>query len=366
MRICAVIASLGCGGAERVLLELCRAWMERGDNVILVTLSHGAEDHYPVPAGVTRVPLDVLGHTRGWQVVSANVTRVRALRRAIVQASPDVVVSFIDRMNVRTLLATSGLPMPVIVSERSDPREYPMGTLWSALRTLTYRHADALVMQTSSLRAWGETHLPSSCVLVIPNPVRMASNAEIDLPVHARGTEIVAMGRMADAKGFDLLIDAFAMVQPEFPAWRLRIVGDGPDRATLERQARSRLPESAVIFHGRTADPDSILAATPVFVLSSRYEGFPNVLLEALQSGCACVATDCQSGPADLITHGTNGLLVAPRSAPAIAEGLRTLLRDEAMRDAFGASASASVSRFALSGIVTQWDEAFRAAGAHP
>lgn len=164
------------------------------------------------------------------------------------------------------------------------------------------------------------------------------------------------MGRLSHEKGFDLLLEAFAQVHLQCPDWRLRIVGDGPDMEALRKLARQRIPSHAVVFNGRIADPQPLLDNAQLFVLSSRYEGFPNVLLEAMAAGCACIATDCQSGPADMITTGVSGLLVPPNRVETLAAGMLQLIGAPAVREQYGLAASRGVERFAIDGVVRQWD----------
>jgi UDP-N-acetylglucosamine:LPS N-acetylglucosamine transferase len=123
VRISCVIASLGSGGAERVMLSLCAAWAARGDTVTLFTFDDGRHDFHGVPDGVTRVALDIAGASASsLAAIRANAVRLRTLRRALRHAAPDIIVSFTDRTNVSTLLAARGLDIPVVISERIDPR----------------------------------------------------------------------------------------------------------------------------------------------------------------------------------------------------------------------------------------------------
>lgn len=361
MRIGCVIASLGSGGAERVMLSLCTAWAERGDTVTLFTFDDGRQDFHAVPVGVTRVALDIAGvSTSPLGAIRANASRLRTLRRALRREPLDVIVSFTDRTNVSTLLAARGLGIPVVISERIDPRRHDIGTAWSALRRLTYRRATALVVQTERVRSWAEMHVAPSRVHVVGNPLREVAAP----PVSAgdRAATISAVGRLVPQKGFDTLLRAFALVHRTHPTWRLVISGEGPQRASLEAQVRELGLEAVVSLPGRTNAVDDVLAGSAVFVLSSRYEGFPNVLLEAMACGCACVATDCDSGPSDLLEHEVLGLLVPVNDAAALAGAMTRVLDDPALRSRLGDSARASTQRFAPARTMQAWDDVLAAA----
>jgi len=361
MRICCVIASLGSGGAERVLLELCSAWQARGDEVTLLTLDDGRADFYAVPTGVKRRPLDLASRSMSASdAVRTNIMRVSVLRGAFREAAPDAIVSFTDRTNVLALLSASGLGIPVVVSERIDPRRHHIGRAWSLLRRMTYPSAAGVVVQTEAVREWAEDVVSPSRVAVIPNPLRPV--AAPALPAGARDSRVTAMGRLVPQKGFDVLIRAFATLADEFPDWQLTILGEGPERPALESLTQSLGLTGRVEMQGRTSDPDAFLASTAVFALPSRYEGFPNALLEAMANGCACVSTRCDSGPSDLITDGENGRLVAVDDVMQFAEALGTLMSDANVRSQLGQQARKSVRRFSLDTVVSAWDQVLSAA----
>lgn len=361
MRICGVISSLGSGGAERVMTELCGAWAARGDEVTLLTLDDGATDFFMVPPLVTRCALGLASASSSAAgALRANTRRASVLREAIRRAAPDVVVSFTDRTNVLVLLATARLGVPVVVSERTDPRMHDPGRSWRALRRLVYPRADGLVVQTAAVAGWAERLLPPSRVHVIPNPLRHQSVAPH--PMGDRAKRVVAMGRLVSYKGFDVLLAAFAATRRDCPDWALEVYGDGPDRATLMSYAATLGIADAVSFPGRTTGADGVLASTPIFVLSSRFEGFPNVLLEAMGAGCACVATDCPSGPRELLQHERSGLLVPVDDHRAMAAAMRDLMTNGTMRHAYGQAARLDSARFGVLQVLDRWDHAFAVA----
>jgi GalNAc-alpha-(1->4)-GalNAc-alpha-(1->3)-diNAcBac-PP-undecaprenol alpha-1,4-N-acetyl-D-galactosaminyltransferase len=358
MRICGVIASLGAGGAERVMVELCAAWQARGDSVTLLTLDDGMHDFHAVPTGVQRVALDLAAQSvSAAGAIRANVTRTRTLRRALRNANADVIVSFTDRTNVLTLLAARGLHVPVVVSERVDPRRHVIGNAWEVLRRLVYPTASALVVQTESVREWGEELVSPMRVAVIPNPVRAVPAPRSD--ASERAPRVVAMGRLVEQKGFDLLVSAFASIADEFPEWSLDIYGDGPDRESLAGRIDTLGLASRITLAGRTSTPDDVLAGAAVFALPSRYEGFPNVLLEAMSHGCACVSSDCDSGPAELIENAQNGVLTPVNDVFSFAQGLAALMEDPVLRARLGRTATTVRERYAAARVIAAWDAVF-------
>jgi GalNAc-alpha-(1->4)-GalNAc-alpha-(1->3)-diNAcBac-PP-undecaprenol alpha-1,4-N-acetyl-D-galactosaminyltransferase len=355
MKLTFVIFSLGAGGAERVMSIMANHFADRGDNVSIVTFDDGTEaPFYELRASVAWQPL---GTARSSHSIFARLrnapARILALRRQIRMNRPDAIVSFMDRTNFVTLSATVGVRTPVIVSERNDPHQHDRTALNDALRRVLYRRATAIVVQTNGAASYFTSPLKAKTI-VIPNPVPCPAAPQ--LPERRQNNTLMAMGRFSNEKGFDLLLPAFAALAGRFPDWTLTIWGDGDLRGALEAQ-RERLGLGArVRMPGRTKTPDVEMRTADVFVLSSRYEGFPNVLAEAMANGAAVLSTNCPSGPADLIESGVNGLLVEPDSVDALSHGLATLMSDEAQRRRLGANAERVTDSFSLARVMTMWE----------
>jgi glycosyltransferase involved in cell wall biosynthesis len=354
MRIALVISSLSGGGAERVLSTLAGYWARGGHDVTVVTVGSRETDVYALGAGVRRVTLDLARPSR--HVVEALVRssrRVFALRRALVRLEPDVVVSFIASANVLSLLATSGTGVSVVVCERTDPRRHRIGMPRAALRRLLYPRAAGLVVQTESLASWGRDLC--SRVHVIPNFVERP-HISADPGNDRGGLRLMAMGSLRPEKGFDLLIEAFARIAASHPQWSLTILGDGPERLRLDALVASARLQDRVSMPGRTSEPWRHLAAAHAFALSSRREGFPNALLEAMASGLPVVAFDCPSGPAEIIEHGRNGLLVEAGDVSRLAAALDRIMSSPEERARIGESAREIAVRLAPERILPRWD----------
>ena len=355
MKLVCVIASLGCGGAERVLSTLVNAWAD-GRTVAVLTFDNGATPpFFAIDPRVAVRPL-ALESTSTWvgQGALKNASRIRRLRAAIRREVPDVILSFGDRTNVVTLLASRTLGVPVIVSERVDPRRYSPGAVWNVLRFVTYRWAATVVVQTERTREYLQSRW-SAPLVVIPNPVNTVD--EVARNNRVRDTIVLGIGRLQPQKGFDVLLRAFARMAERFNSWRLLIAGDGPLRQQLEATAFKLGITDRVSFPGLVADAHALYQRAGVFALTSRFEGFPNALAEAMAHGCAVVATDCPTGPAELINDGASGILVPIDDVNALTGALERLADDPALRRRLGVAAEQAVRSYRADRVVQQWNQ---------
>jgi glycosyltransferase involved in cell wall biosynthesis len=352
-----VAAGLDLGGTQRILSMMANHWAATGRSVRLLTLSSAASDFYVLDPRVDRVGLDLIDRSSSvWGAILANATRVATLRRAMLAGRPDCVISFGDTSNCLALLATLGTDVKVIVAERSDPRRLPIGTSWAVLRRRLYPRAHAVVVQTDRVVPWTQGFVPANRIRVIPNFVR-APRLHASLssrPSAAR--QVVALGRLSDEKGFDVLIRAFARCAPDQPQWSLVIAGEGARRRDLEAQVAEAGVADRVRLPGRVRDTETLLAASDLFVLSSRFEGFPNALLEAMSVGLPTIAFDCDSGPAAIIRTGLDGVLVPAGDIDALAREMNRLMGDDSERIRLGREAEAVTHRFGLTGIMQLWE----------
>jgi glycosyltransferase involved in cell wall biosynthesis len=358
-RIVVVISSLAGGGAERVAIDLCRYLRDAGRSVTLLTLSGDDPDTYAVPEGVRRARLEIRKSAGSiFETIRFFFGQITAIRRSIVAEKPDVVVSFLDQTNVRVLVSSPGTGIPVIVAERTDPRHHFVRKAWRVARWLVYPMASLVLVQTSDVARWFRRTTPVRRLAIIPNAVRYQEDlrlTRVEDPTPRPFNVICAMGRLGPEKGFDLLLDAFGRSGLIMDGWRLEIMGEGGERDVLSRRAEALGILQALSLPGRIDGIGPRLAAADIFVLSSRYEGFPNALLEAMQMGKACVSFDCQSGPRDLIEDGRNGLLVPAEDVDGLSAALKRLASDAGLRRRLGAEAASVVEQFSPVRVYGRW-----------
>ncbi len=358
--IALVVHALHGGGAERVAATMANQWAASGDRVTVITLDTVESDVYHVDSRAERIGLGLMETSRNtWAAIWNNRRRVRALRSAIGSASPDCVVSVTDQMNLVTLLACRGLSVPVVIAEHSDPRHQHLGTIRERLRRRMYPQAAAIVVLTQAVADYLRGVVGARPIYVIPNGIAPPSAHVLSLRT-AEEPLIVAMGRLSEEKGFDTLIDAFAALASEHTRWRLKIAGEGPQRTALQQRIEQHAMGARIELVGWVDDPAVFLADAAIFVLSSRYEGFPVSLLEAMALGLAVVSFDCDSGPREIIRHEQDGLLVEPGAERLLTEAMSRLIREASLRQRLGDAACAVVERFSPERFVERWDDVLR------
>jgi len=346
-RIAIVISSLGAGGAERVIAELSRHWCAAGALVTVIAFDSPAD---PIYHGFDqRVRIRRLAIASG---AAGVLHRIKSLRALLRRDRPHVVVGFLTKINAITLAAMIGTGIPVIAAERNNPERQQAHVLWRIALDGLYLRAAAIVCQTAaSLRCIPRYARRRS--VIIPNPIV----APVLEPKPADPKRLVAVGRLVFQKGFDLLIEAFALVAARHADWQLEIWGEGPERAMLQARIEELGLEGQVTLCGLSSSAGSWISNASAFVLPSRFEGFPNVLGEAMAVGLPVVAADCDFGPSDLVTDDESGLLVAPNDVEALAAGIDRLLGDGDLRMRLGQAAAYAVTRFEPARVAALWDQ---------
>ena len=333
-KIALFLPSLHVGGAERVLLNLAWGFDERGLAVDLVVAK--AEGPYlsQVPKGIRVVDLRA----------SRILTSVPALAHYLRRERPAVMLSAIDHANIVALWARklSAAPSRIVVSVHStltratSNEPHVRGRLVPRLAGWFYPWADEVVAVSQGVAEdlAASTGLSAERIKVIYNPVvtpELLKKAQepLDHPWFASGQPpvILAVGRLTVAKDYPTLIRAFALVRAKRSV-RLMILGEGEERSGLENLVRELKLEENVLLPGHVDNPYNYMAQAAVFVLSSAWEGFGNVLVEAMAVGTPVVSTDCPSGPAEILEGGKWGRLVPTGNPAALADAITATIID--------------------------------------
>jgi GalNAc-alpha-(1->4)-GalNAc-alpha-(1->3)-diNAcBac-PP-undecaprenol alpha-1,4-N-acetyl-D-galactosaminyltransferase len=323
MKITFVISSLSAGGAERVLSNLANYWDSVGHKITIITLA-AEKPFYSLSKTVSLLQINQVSASdeKFLTRIHKIVKRLYFLRKAIKTSAPKVVVSFVDVMNITTLMACIGLKTPVIVSERIDPHFHPLPRFYKFLRTCFYRYAKKVVVQTKSAAAYFED---LKNVVIIPNAVQKIKPIKRDFssPI----TYVISVGRLCEQKDFSTLIIAFAEIHKFHPALVLTIYGEGAERVNLESLIKLLNMTDNVFLPGTISDVVKALSAADLFVFPSLYEGFPNALCEAMAAGLPVVASNC-SGNVDVVQDGVNGRLFPVGDVKALVLLINELVAD--------------------------------------
>ncbi|HEY0941093.1 MAG TPA: glycosyltransferase family 4 protein [Steroidobacter sp.] len=354
VRLLLVIGSLSGGGAERQMSNIANYWASKGFDVTLATWTGPqVSDFYELDPAVRRVHLDVESRPGEWFAITrTSLRRVLKLRRLLHSARPNAVLSFVTESNVLTVLAHTGLKSRLVVSERIHPGMHSaLPWTWKLLRKLVYRWSDAVIAQTREAARWIDLNCGATA-LVIPNALRPLPDAH-----EQRQPLILAVGRLVRQKGFDLLLQAFSRIAADFADWNVTIIGDGVEQSRLMSLSRQLQLGERVTFVGQVRNVEDWMARAGIVVQPSRFEGFPNVVLESMGMGAAVVSSDCASGPADLIEDGVNGRLVPVEDIDALSRAITELISQPALRERLGREALRVRQRFHQDLIMAQWED---------
>lgn len=383
-----VPSAYAAGGIARTTSITANKLIERGHEVNVITLSRSSErPTFDFDPRVRMIPLEdrydpehpdePRPHARNDPQVKRRLRKLDSKPSRLVEddAAKRTFTALVDQRLEEVLRA---LPPGVVVSTR--PEFGVAATLWShpesllvhqehlsflprpeplrqALRDIAVgaggRGLDALLTLTPADRIRWRDYIddPSLTMAAIPNPTSFT----VGDPAPLENKLVIAAGRLSHQKGFERLIAAYAPLATSHPDWQLRIYGDGPQRAELDEAVAAAGVGDRIVMAGVTREFEQELAGASIYAMSSRYEGLPMVLLEALSKGVPPVSFDCPEGPRQLIDGGTNGLLVPQGNIGALTEALRLLMDDPDRRRRLGAAALETARQFEVDTVVDRW-----------
>ena len=350
MRICLFIGSLSGGGAERVTCNLANYLIARNHQVTVLTMS----DDYPtyrIDERIRRETLISKKERKGFLYNS--LIRFFRFCKFLKNNDFEVYIVMLPITIIMLLLMKRLTKAKIIASERVDPSVYPYGIKIS-LRKLAHR-ADGWVFQTIEECRWYGDRVANSYLKIIPNAI----NSDFVKPPYEgeRRKLIVTAGRLSAQKNHVLLLKAFARIHSSFPDYHLIIYGEGPMRNDLEILIEKMNLMNHVILPGYITDLGNNIKDSSLFVLSSDYEGMPNVLMEAMALGVPCISTDCDGGGARfLIDNEKNGLLVPKGDVDALATAIERILSDRGFAEQCGREAHKICERLAPEKIYGEWE----------
>ena len=354
MKIDFYISSLSSGGAEHVLTNLAGDFAEKGHEVGVISYEKRPQ-FYNVSEKVNVTKYD---HTKKNTVIEL-VSDFFLTRRHIAKSKADVAVSFLSRCNLMLVLAGVFTNTKIIVCDRNNLlMKYPKYVF--IISCWLYKLADAVCVQTNEIKKTYPKFLQKK-IFVLENPLdfdeleMQCKNQNLN-----KNNTIISVGRLEKQKDFITLIRAFERIAGDYPEWKLNIFGQGNRKNELQSLIDSLNLSKQVKLCGVTRSPFLEMKRSKIFVLSSFYEGFPNVLCEAMHAELPCISTRCACGPSELITDGENGFLVDIGDVATMSEKMSLLIDDEELRNRLGRAAEKSTERLEYKTISSKWLEMIR------
>lgn len=384
-----VIAHLGPGGAQRVAANAANTLVDRGHEVHII-LIHARElayrldprivvhgvlaaspevDSKPLMRVQRKIPA-IRQHLRGWLWLKSIIVfaatlvrpirqahiligRVRSLRGRIKAVDADAILSFLTDTNILTILATRGLNTHTVISERNDPRLQRHRPRTELLRRLVYRHANVVTANSRGALSALEPFVPKEKLAFLPNPLVNTLSSDT---VAFDDPTIITVGRLVEQKGIDVLLAAWSEATKLLGGWRLAVVGDGTLLGELQSLARDLGIAATVDWFGHVANPFPLLKGAKFFVMTSRFEGTPNALLEAMACGLPAVVSNASPGPVELVgSDEAAGLIVPVEDATATAQAIIRLAREESLRQRLAAAARERVREYDMDLAIEVW-----------
>lgn len=370
------------GGVERVVSFKASYFAEQlgYDVTVIVTEGKGRDCYFPLSDKVKVINYE-LGFEELWRAsflkkVFLYLTKQRRYKRLLkaelLRIRPDFTISMLRReINFLTSIHDGSKKIGELHVNRANYRNFEtndsnvfkrlFAQFWMKSLVSKLKRLDQLVVLTDkSKSSWSEL----SNVSVIPDPIPMNQGDRSHDSVQNQGPvplihRVVTIGRYAYQKGYDLLLQAWAEVEKHYPDWSLDIYGMGDQTSYRQLMSDLGIDARRCRLNGPVEDVVKTYTDSSVFVLSSRFEGFGLVLVEAMACGLPVVSFDCPAGPDEIITDGVDGLLVPSGDMHALAGKLMTLMSDEDLRKRLGQQARQSARRYEMAAIATQWKDLF-------
>jgi GalNAc-alpha-(1->4)-GalNAc-alpha-(1->3)-diNAcBac-PP-undecaprenol alpha-1,4-N-acetyl-D-galactosaminyltransferase len=328
-KICLIIPSLRNGGSERVMSLLANEWVKNKNknvNIYLILLTK-QKKYYDLHKDVTLIEPNISYKKTRFSKLLYKAWTLFYIRRVCNKIDPDSILSFNERYNNIVLLSLIGTPYKKYISDRNNPFN-SLGFIHNMLRKVLYRKASGIISQTTTAKELLFKSTGNKNIKVIPNPLRKIKSSNLE-----KRNTILNIGRLVEQKNQLELIEIFSMC--DYKNWILKIYGSGHLKEQLKKKIKELNLYNNVELNDFTQDIDTAYSRAKIFALTSLYEGFPNVLIEAMAHGLPSISYDCQTGPKDIINNKVNGFLVPFSDKNIFVEKLSALMKSEELRSLF-------------------------------
>lgn len=364
-------------GTERVISDKMNFLAEQGYEVTLVTYEQGNHPKaYNLNPSINCVDLNTRFFEIGkygffkrmkmyWQL--RHQFRIR-LQHFLDELQPDVIISTTYSMNLLDIILSVKTNARIIIEShvacytekksygyRNKPVHHFIVSIYDNWMFKKVAKAELLVVLTTGDAS--DWHKYTSCVRVIPNPITVYPQSV--LRHDGSGHRIICVGRLQEQKGFDMLIDAFALIANKCLDWKIDIYGDGPDKLQLIEKIKNNKMDNRIVINPPTNMIYEEYQKSEFFVLSSRFEGFPLVLGEAMSCGIPCVAFNCKYGPEDIIRNNENGLLVENGNIKELSEKILWMIEHVNERLHMGQIAREDIQKCKKEIVMQKWIDLF-------
>jgi glycosyltransferase involved in cell wall biosynthesis len=347
-KIIFVTRNMRSGGAERVISLLANQFTKKDIECVVVTLDD-EEVFYQLSS---KVKLYAIG-LKSTISYFDKFLKYKDLRKYIQKCKPNIVLAMPEEIGIFVITALIGTKTLIVVSERNNPWVMPYKKITRVIRKLVYPFANGIIFQTEMAKSFFPKYIQNKGV-VLDNPLDLSK-----IPEQYSGERkkiIVGAGRLVKQKNFSLLIDAFSIFYSVNKDYKLVIYGEGNDRKELENYALEKLPLDVVSFPGTSNDLLNKIFDAAIFVLSSDYEGVPNILIEAMAIGMPVISTDCEPGGARmLIQDRINGLLVPIKNQDLLANAISIIANDSSFALSISEAAISIRQRFDAEKVASDW-----------
>lgn len=344
LKICFIAANLNSGGAERVMSLLANQFIKSGYEVEFIFLKKDIR-FYPLHQNVK---IKMAENECGSESL---FKKLLWMRKYIKQNKPDAVFAFRIAIYCVTLLTLLGVKVPVIASERNDPRFNSIA--WKTIQAALLPLANHFVVQTQQIKDYFPRFIQKKTDIIF-NPV---TEKVFSLPNIPKEKRIISVGRLHSQKNQKMMIEAFARISEQFPEWKLVIYGEGPERDSLERMIKdpkSKIQDK-VFLPGRSENIIDELNKSEIFAFSSDYEGMSNAVVEAFCVGLPIISTKV-SGTEDFIKENKNGFLIERNDVGGMEKAMKKLMSDENLRKIIGENNRQQANIFKTEHIFQLWE----------
>lgn len=358
MKLCFAIGSLSYSGAEKIMYHLLKELKSRGHEVSVILIAcEEAYDNIDLE-GIKQFAIFDREEEANRNRFARIYKRQQRIRKVLLENEFDLVVSFGVRYNLDVIQACRGIKVKTVLCERNDPYNDPASKLLRIRRKISYKKANAFVFQTEDIKNFFEDSIRKRAA-VIPNFIEKRVLKE-ELCSEKRNSFVTCARLDDNQKNQTALIKAFYEFSKTNESYKLEFYGDGPDRKKYEQLIAELNMQDKIILHGRINNPMSEVKKCKFFVFSSKYEGMPNALIEAMAYGMPCIATDCSGGGVRaLIENGVNGIIVPYGDQDALLSEMIRLSKDESLGARLGENAYEINDKLEMQNIISMWENFF-------